>query len=144
MKKSNQPTDTILIKTFSSDEYTSCDFAVIKLSEEWKEKMKARFEMAKEILKDNDLSHLVYWGSVCDFFDDKENETPADAIIGDEEDWCFVELDENEYDSLQAPAMDLDFYHTVIDRYGNISFKVTGKHCSTEYSTTDIAFLEIL
>jgi hypothetical protein len=144
MKKSIIPTAYIIIKTFSSDEFNYCDFAIVQITEEWLQLIRQRLQNIQTLISDNSLSHLVYWNAPCDFFDDSKNHSTAAEIIGDLEDWCYLELSKEEFEKLTPPEMALDFYQTVLDRYGNVSFKCSGKHSSTEFSTSEIKLTEIL
>ncbi|WES98317.1 hypothetical protein P2W68_01590 [Chryseobacterium arthrosphaerae] len=58
MKISTIPTEYLLIKAMTDSEWDNCNFAVINITEDWKQTQKARLKVTKLLKNDNDLKWL--------------------------------------------------------------------------------------
>lgn len=95
MKKAEHITEYILIKASTESEWDGCSFAIIHITEQWKKTIKERLEVMNAFKDDDDFFHLSYWGAPKGFYKDPDDEAQwAEAILGQEDDWCFVELEE--------------------------------------------------
>ena len=143
MKRSDIPTPYILIRAYTNSEYEWCDFALIKISTVWKQHLQKKVSDILHFKFDSTFFHLVYWGADCDFYMDKSGELPASETIGTDQDWCFVNLSQEEYSNLNPPEPSLDCFQTVIDRYGDICYKCYGKYSETQFQTANFKLDDI-
>lgn len=52
MKVSDKPTGRILVRANSNSEWDSCEFAIVSISEKWKEEQLQRLEIIKPFAED--------------------------------------------------------------------------------------------
>ena len=45
MKRSDQPTEYIFIKAYTNSEWDYCDFAIIRITEQWRTVMRKRLNL---------------------------------------------------------------------------------------------------
>jgi hypothetical protein len=138
MKKENHNTGYVMLKAFTNSEWDACDFVIVKVTDEWRQVMQKRLELVIPFKEDNSFYHHSYWESPEGFFKNPDDESQsADEIIGENEDWCFVSLEEKELENLPVPENSLECHQLIIDRYGNASFKAYGKHSGEDFYTAD-------
>lgn len=143
MTKANNKTDYLLLKAFTNSEWDTCDFVIVKLTNEWRQVMQKRLEAVIPFKEDSSFYYHSYWASPEGFFKNPDDESQSvDEIIGENEDWCFVSLEENELENLSVPENSLDCHQLIIDRYGNASFKAYGKHSGEEFYSADFSITE--
>jgi hypothetical protein len=147
MKKENYNTGTILITAYTSSEWDSCDFAIIRITEKWKSTMRKRLAIAIPFENDNSFAHLSYWESPEGFFA-KPTEGVAledfENILNMSDDWAFVTLDDNELALLQRPDNMLDCFQLHLHSDGTACFQAFGKHSNEEFWTASFKVSEIL
>jgi hypothetical protein len=140
MKRSDQPTAYIFIKADTQSEWDCCDFAIIKLTDQWRNEMRKRLTLLEPFKKDDSFYSHHYWdrpeGIYTSIIND-DGEDIIDIILTEGEDWAFVTLLENELDTFPVPESRLDSYQLVLTKHGTARFKAYGKHTGEEFWTDD-------
>lgn len=144
MKISDKPTADILIKARTDSEWDCCEFAIIHLSEKWKEVQAERLESVKPFADNYNFQSIRFYdGSVSFFQSGNDEEFDVEELLADRE-WVFVELDEDEQDELTQPENCLDFYKIVIYRDGNARYEAFGKHTNEEFWTDEFPLPQLV
>lgn len=134
----------ILIRAFTDSEWDNCDFAVIHTTAIWKKTLKERIGKAAAFKEDTNFYHLSYWGSPEGFYKDPEDETQwADAIL-QQDDWCFIELEEGTLDKLLIPENKLGVYQMIVDKNGAVYYKAYGEYSGEEFYTAEFTAADLL
>ncbi|MGV4438738.1 hypothetical protein ACQ1PL_04470 [Ornithobacterium rhinotracheale] len=149
MKKSHTPTRHILVRAYTGSEWDSCDFAIITISQGWKEQQAQRLKVLDNIENDDCFLSVNYRDTFVDFYKTtqlklSEEPTPnLESLLGDA-DWTFVELEQEEQEQFSVPQSTLNCYKISFERLGFFSYKANGKHTSEEFWTAEIDLKEIL
>ena len=149
MKKADKPTDYILVKAETNSDWDSCDFAIITISDKWKEQQAKRLADLEYIKEDNYFLDASYREESVNFYRLKqtkltEEPTPnLDNLLGDTN-WTFVELDEEEQEQFSTPKSYFNCYKLKIDRYSDFHYIANGKHTEDEYWTIQIKLTDII
>lgn len=143
MKLSEKPTNHLLIKAYTNSEWDCCDFALINLSGEWKERQAARLQAVKPYEEDYSFQSMNYYDGSADFYQCGADGEDMKALLGDKV-WAFVELDKNETEKLVPPESRLDCYKIVIYRDGSARYEAYGKHTSEEFWTDEFSLQFLL
>lgn len=143
MKVSDKPTEHILVRAHSNSEWDSCEFAIITISEKWKEEQLKRLEIVKPFAEDYVFQSINFYDGSANFYQTGEDELPdLDELLAGK-DWAFVELNEEELDSLTPPESDLDCYRLAIYRNGDSKYKAYGKHTGEEFRTDNLPLQQL-
>lgn len=138
MKVSDKPTGHILVRAHSNSEWDSCEFAIVSISEKWKEEQLKRLEFIKPFAEDYDFQSLNFYNCSVDFYQTGENGLPdLDELLAGK-DWTFIELSEEEPDNLTSPESSLDCYRLAIYRDGDAKYKAYGKYTGEEFWTENL------
>lgn len=144
MQLSDQPTDHILVKARTNSEWDSCDFAIVHLSDGWKQEQLKRLDGVKPFANDLSFKSLSFFDGAADFYQSGSDELPdIDELLADNE-WAFVELTQEEQDNLDTPESCLDCYEMVLYKDGDAKYTAYGKYTSEEFWTTELPLREIL
>ncbi len=138
MKVSNKATEYVLIKASTNSEWDDCSFAIVNITNNWKEKQAKRLEAIKEFMNDNCFLSLNFYDSSVTFFKSDENDSPDIGQMLQEEDWAFVDLEENELASFNHPESPLDCYSLVLYRSGHTVFTAYDKYSNDEFRTEEL------
>ena len=145
MKKTEHGTEYILLKAYTESEWDFCSFAIIHITEEWKKTLTGRLEALVAFKDDGNFCHLSYWGAPTGFYKDPDDEAQrAEAILGQEDDWCFIELEETVPDNLPTPENKLGAHQLIIGKYGSALYKAYGKHTGEEFYTAEFGIGDLL
>ena len=141
MNRSNDVTDYILIKAYTSSEWDTCEFAVVHITNEWKATMQKRLELIAAFKEDYSFYSHIYWDAPEGYYsqltaEDKDYSI-IDELLDESEEWCFVTIGENELQSFSVPENKLDTHQLCITKYGLAFFKAYGKHTSEGFYTAD-------
>lgn len=143
MHLSETPTSHILVRANTNSEWDFCDFAIIHLSDKWKECQIKRLQAVEPFKDDNDFRSLNYYDEYINFCQLTEEEVQVDELLAEKE-WAFVELDEEELKELTPPENRLDCYRLVIYNNGDAKYTAYGKHTNEEFWTNKISLLQII
>ena len=74
MKLSDKATAHILVK--ANSEWDNCEFAIIHLSEEWKQEQAKRLALVKPLEGNHYFCSMNYYDTAVDFYCTGEDDTP--------------------------------------------------------------------
>ena len=144
MNISDKPTNRILVRARTDSEWDSCDFAIISLSEGWRETQLERLEAIKPFENAPSFLSMHFFDGAADFYQSGDDGLPdIDELLGDNE-WAFVELTWEEQDNLTPPESTLDCYKMVLYKDGDARYTAYGKHTNEEFWSADLPLREIL
>jgi hypothetical protein len=146
MERSEQPTPYIFIRAYIQSEWDNCDFAIIKLTDEWLENMRRRIALLEPFKEDSTFYSHQYWDKPEGFFTNmlEDGEDIAEIILKGESQWIFVTLEENELDLFPVPENAIGNYQLVLSTYGSARFTANGKHTGEEFYTADFNIEEFI
>ena len=113
MKRSDKPTDYIILKAETTSEFDNCEFAVMHITPEWNKRMAGRLQLLKLIQKDNSFTSLAFVETVEGFYTFSENIHPP---FTGRETWCFIEITPAELQEL--PEVNVEITGCNIFFYG--------------------------
>lgn len=144
MQISETPTDHILVRARTNSEWDSCDFAIVNLSEEWKQNQLKRLDTVKPFVDDFTFKSLNFYDCAVDFFQGSDDSLPdVNEFLADRS-WAFVDVSEDELDTLTQPENVLDSHTVAIKNNGEAKYKAYGKHTGEEFWTEDIPLQQLL
>src|SRR5690606_38499340 len=144
MKQSDKPTAHILVKANTNSEWDNCEFAIVHLSQEWKEEQAQRLEWIKPFGENYNFQSLNYYDTAVDFYSIDENDNPdVEQMLAGKE-WVFVELNEDEQEAYTVPETRLDCYRLVVYRRGNAIDKAYGKHTNEDFWTEEFSLQQLI
>lgn len=149
MQLSDKPTAHILVRAHTNSSYDSCNCAIIAISEQWKQTQLQRLAAARLFTGDKFFRGLSYHDWSANFYYTLRHGLPdIDELLG-EQDWAFVELDEEKLDEdeLDGEAWtnsDLDCHKQLIGSDGGFKYIAYGEYTGDEFSTQELSLPEIL
>lgn len=144
MKISENPTNYILVKAYTSSEWDCCDFAIITCDDKWLSCMQERLEAVRKVQEVTDFWALKFFDYSVDFFQSSEdNASELLSEMDDNKMWAFVEFEDGEEDNLSRPENALDGY--IMNLFNDFTCRYTalGKHTGEEFFTERIPTEEI-
>jgi hypothetical protein len=144
MKKSETITDYILIRATTNSEWDSCDFAIIKLSDEWRDTMQQRIKAVEPFKNDSYFYHLSFWDAPEGFYKNIDEDDLVGEILKTESDWCFIAIDETELEKLPVPENKLEAQQILVMKNGYARFTAIGKHSGEDFYTSDFNINELI
>lgn len=119
MKKSDKPTEYILMPAESTCEWDECDFMIVHITPAWQKAIEERLQLLKLFNKDNSFCALIYSDVVEGFY--TYPETNALIETGRQK-WCFIETTPDEIANLpevnnELTACELCFNNTGLAWY---------------------------
>ena len=149
MQLSDKPTSHILVRAHTDSEWDSCDFAIITLSEEWKQNQLRRLEAARSFVGDSSFRGLSFHDWAVDFYDTSRHDLPdIDELLGELR-WAFVEigkeeLNEENLDEEEQLNGSLDCHRLLIGSDGGFKYIAQGEYTHDEFYTEEALLPEIL
>lgn len=141
--KRAEKSEYMLIRAYTDSEWDSCDFVILHITDEWKQIMRERLARATAFKDVQGFYYLIYSGSPAGFYKNSEA-FDVDDLLSEEEDNCFVNLEETGFSSLPTPDSKLHLYKIAIDSYGLMNYKASGKCTGEEYYTAEFSLPDIL
>lgn len=143
MKISDKPTVHILIKADTNSEWDCCEFAVIRLSDEWRKLQAKRLEAVKPFAEACSFQSIRFYDGAVEFYQPGDEDPNMEELLVDRE-WIFVELEDDELGKLTSPENSLDFYKIVIYRDGNARYEAFGKHTNEDFYTNEFPLQQLI
>jgi len=149
MQLSEKPTSHILVGADTNDSWCSCDFAVITISEQWKQDQLRRLEVVRSFADDSTFRTLSFENcSVYFFHSDRSGQPDLKELLGDRN-WAFVEVSPEELSEEELPEEEqincnLDAYRLVIDFDGDVKYTAFGEYSGGEFWTEEFPLQELL
>jgi hypothetical protein len=146
MKRAAHPTDYIFIRASTASEWDSCDFAIIRLTDDWRKVMRKRFDLIQPFIDDDTFYSHHYWDYPQGFYvhDYEDEEETTLHLLNEDEDWAYIITDEKELASLRCPESRLDTYQLTVTKNGSANFSAMGKHSGEEYWTNHFGVDELV
>ncbi len=148
MKKAEGISGYIIVKADTNSEWDFCEYAIVEITQKWKETIQARLTLLEQFKNDQSFNQISYWEQPIGFFktadEGDEFYTGIDEIFAEYDDWAFITIDEKELETLAKPENKLAAHQVVISWDGTIQYKAYGKHTGEEFYTHDFAIAEIL
>jgi hypothetical protein len=143
MKISNIPTEYLFIKAMTNSEWDNCSFAVIHITEEWKQCQKKRLKAVTNFENDNDFKWLNYSDTTVDFYKfSYEGKSEIKHWLF-ENDCFFAEVSFEEIQKLSVPDNNLNCYQMQVFNNGNAIYNAFGKHTGEEFWTDQFSLNEL-
>ena len=143
MKTSLTPTEYLLIKAMTNSEWDDCDFAIIHITDDWKQTQKKRLEAVKPLENDYDLKWLNYTDTNIEFFKFSEEHYPEIQKWLSERSRIFIELEKDDLKRLLQPENSLNCYQMQVYKNGNTIYNAFGKHTIEEFWTEEFSLWEL-
>ncbi|WP_447951660.1 hypothetical protein [Chryseobacterium koreense] len=144
MKLSDKSTAHILVKANTNSEWDNCEFAIIHISEEWKQEQAKRLALVKPLEGNLYFCSMNYYDTAVDFYRTGENDNPNIEELLNGKEWVFVELDEQEQEAFTVPENRLDCYRLVLRSNGTGYYTAYGKHTSEEFWTEEFLLTQLI
>ncbi|SIT96126.1 hypothetical protein SAMN05660493_00798 [Epilithonimonas bovis DSM 19482] len=144
MKLSDKPTEHLLIKAMNNSDWDECDFAIIHISDEWKQTQRKRLETAKTVENDYDLKWLNYADTNVEFFKFSEDDYPEIEELLSEKSQIFIELETGDLKKLLQPENSLNCYQMQVFKNGNAIYNAFGKHTGEEFYTEEFSLNQLV
>jgi hypothetical protein len=143
MKNSIKATEYLLIKAMTNSEWDNGDFAIIHITEDWKQTQKKRLEAVKIVENDYDLKWLNYADTNVEFFRFSEEKYPEVKQWLSESNRIFIELEKEDLKKMLQPENNLNCYQMQVFKSGNAIYNAFGKHTGEEFWTKEFSLLEL-
>ena len=144
MKLSNEPTNYLLLRAHTNSEWDNCNFAIIHMTDAWKKEQRTRLKAVQPFSEDTYFQSLNYYDTAVDFYvSDEEKNPDLDKWLADKS-MVFIELDQQEAETLSVPENRLDCYRLEILRTGSAFYKANGKHTSEEFWTDEFSLEQLI
>ena len=133
-----------MVRARTSSEWDSCDFAILSLSDTWRQEQSLRLDAVKSFSDDYLFLSLNFFDDALHFYRASGDGLPdADELLAGK-DWVFVESSEEELNGLTPPVSSLDSYRITVYANGDAKYCAYGKHTDEEFRTVRIPLPEIL
>ncbi len=142
MKRSDNPTEYLLLQARTTSEWDVCDFAIVRIGDAWKTKMSERLQLISQFKKDNDFSHVAWSDIVEGFYTYSESTTGI--MLQKEEAWCFIDTMREELQNFEEVNTELCGCEFKIDGGGYASFRAFAEQTDDSFYTHDFKIAEIL
>ena len=143
MKKSLKQTEYLLIKAMTNSEWDNGDFAIIHITEDWKQTQKKRLEAVKIVENDADLKWLNYADTNVEFFKFSEDNYPEVKQWLSDGSKIFIELEKEDLKKMLQPENLLNCYQMQVYKNGNAIYNAFGKHTSEEFWTEEFSLYQL-
>lgn len=143
MKAVDFKTSHILVRAYSTNEWLFCNYAIIKVTEEWLERARKAGEQAADLKEDDTFASLSFYESKTDFYN-IEQETEVDRVLDPEKDWSFIEINDEELENLDLVEERLEIHRIHFTRFEDLSVTAYGKCSGSEYYKADIKISKLL
>lgn len=144
MQISETPTDHLLVRARSDSEWDWCSFAIVHLSNAWKQNQLKRLDTVKPFVDDYTFQSLNFYDCAVDFYQESDDSLPDVNELLANRSWAFVNVCEEELDTLTRPENVLDCYTIAIKSNGEVKYKAYGKHTGEEFWTEGFPLSDIL
>jgi hypothetical protein len=145
MKKATTKTDYILVRASANTDYDLCDFIIVKADEKWLTGMQEKLDRSLLFQAVPEFFRHTYWDCPVGFFRTPETEeNQFDEILGDYDDWCYIDVAQTELDNLLPTLSELDGHQLHIEPSGLIQYAAHGTNHPIEFASSYINLFELL
>lgn len=143
MKLSEKPTTHLLLSARTNSQWDLCNFAIVPISEDWKNELQKRLNSIKPFT-DFELISMTYYDTSVEFYkDDSELMLDLAELLKDKE-WAFVTTKEEETEELSSPENALDYHELVVNANGTAYYKAYEKYTGEEFWTSNFSIQELI
>ncbi|WP_353151549.1 hypothetical protein [Chryseobacterium sp.] len=144
MKKSDKPTNYLLLKAGTNSEWDNCNFAIVQINEEWRNEKRQQLHNVKPFIKDYNFMSLNVYDTAVNFFVSKDGNNPdLEKWLSDKQ-MVFVEFNDEELHNLSVPENTLKYFTLKIYSTGTAIYKAYGKHTGEEFYTEEFPLIELM
>lgn len=144
MEKSINPSNHILIRSFTTSDLDKVDFAIVELTESFREALSKNLTIIQLFASDSSFHNLSYWNSPLGYYCNSLNRLITEEIIPEGEDWTYIILDQGEEDAFGKPINQLEGHQVIITKNGYAYFKAFSKHTNDQYLTESFSINQVL
>ena len=144
MKLSDKPTDFILLQAQSSSQFDNNEFAIVHLSEKWKQTQMQRIEDFRTICETPNFQSIIYYDTSICFYRTQKKQPPDIETIMTGKIWGYIEFDEKKQNLFTSPEVDLQHYSLVLLPNGTAYYKAQVKHTDEEFWTEEFSLDELI
>lgn len=119
----------------TDSEWDNCNFAVIHITEDWKQTQKARLKVTKLLKNDNDLKWLNYADTNIEFIRFSSEQCPHIEHCLSENSRFYIDLESDNLRNLFQPDNNLNCYQMQVYKNGNAIYNAFGTHTGEEFWT---------
>lgn len=142
MKRTDKPTEYILLQAGTDSEFDRCDFAIFKITEAWVVRMIDRLQLLRFFKADRNFSHIAYSESTEGFY-----VYPARTgvrLLAANEPWCFIDITADDLQNLEKVNTELCGYELVIGSGGYASYRTYAEQNNDSFYTHDFKITSVL
>lgn len=144
MKISAQSTEYVLLNARTNSQWDICNFAIVSISEEWKNELQKRFALIEPFSTDPMFTSTSYYDTGVEFYRDDDKLMPDSSELLNGKEWSFIITDEEETQELLSPENALDCHELVVNADGTAYYKAYGKHTGEEFWTAHFSIQTLL
>lgn len=146
MKKSETPTNYILVPAYTSSEWDNANAALISLTPELRKRITKYAGIAQQFKNDIDFRYLKIHDCVEAYFVDDENDSLNNMLVNKgNSDWVFVDIEGEEFPEnlFSKPEAKVEAQSINFDNGGNFYYNGYGKYSNDEFYTSEINIVEL-
>lgn len=144
MEQSKGVSSYMLINARTNSHWDTVDFAVIHLTEWFKNALRQRLSTVQQFVDDESFYNLIYWDAPLGYYCNPKNKLFTETIIQAGEGWAYIRLDDHEEQTFTVPQNALEAHQLIISKHGYASFKALSKYTNEEYLTEWFSIPQIL
>lgn len=134
MKREINPTNYILLTARTRSEWDNCSFVIIHITEQWRQLIKKRSDLAKKCKCYKEFNNVNFWESPEGFFAGGEHTGDILAELENEvNNWAFICPTPKDLTNLEFPETQLHCHTIHLDAHGNAWFSAIGKYSGEEF-----------
>jgi hypothetical protein len=143
MKKTTNNAEYILMTAIHIVDWEKNCFVLFQITNEWREEMKKRLDTLVPFIDDKQFYDHCYYYKNIGYFIKPGNKHLPDEIITGKEDWCFVELEENDKACLFKNENFFLINQVVIDRHKQVWINGNDINIENEFFTWYLQVAEL-
>ncbi|WP_256007498.1 hypothetical protein [Pedobacter deserti] len=142
MTRSEEPTDYLLIRAQSSSDFDPAQFAIVYLSEHYRQILRKRLMDATGLKDDVQLASINYWDDYAVFYTNSRKIGSFLLLV--DEDWAFVNVADGDLKSLRKPHNIMLDGQLIVSKTGFAQYHANTKHDHETYWTEYFSIKEAL
>lgn len=142
MKNSDKPTGYILVEAETNGEFDTCDFAIIHITEDWRQYMWQHLQLLESVKHGKEFHSLSFWATTMSFY--VFSEKIDKEILPEVATWGFIELAPGELDELEEVNNELCAHELQISKFGDGIYQAYGEQGNATFYTEPFRIADIL
>lgn len=144
MKISEKPTEYLLLKARTNSEWDVCDYAIVPISEDWKNELQKRLTSIEPFTEDPMFLSMNYYDTTIEFYKDDHRIMPDSSELLEDKEWAFIIIDDEETEELSPSENRLDCHELVVNIDGTAYYKAYGKYTGEEFWTAHFSIRKLM